>query len=462
MAYDFYSDFEGYEMLDEQYPYQEEEEENLDGSISELLEHCIIPTLQDTYPNILQLFIVCLVFRVLIYFSQFHKALFSLSSTVCGTYILYVFFNTKLIHVITLTISGYFLFKIIPNSWRAYKGYVVGLCLLFYLFLGEFLIVKYDAWETIRGTQMIVAMKILSFIFDASTGVVKEINVLDFFGYILCPANCIFGPWVSYTDYKNLKNNDNFNTKWVTKIFQSLILAVLFFIASVCFLEWIITEESSIVWIIYRNAMLYRVGHYFICYISEVSSLISGFGGRNWDVTVTRPLSIELPYSLVQVVVNWNLPMHRWLKVYVFKTTMPFGGFTAVMLTYLVSALLHGFNIRLAAVLLSLGVYTYVEHCLRNCLSDIFSACISSKPCPTHCTKHRRTTRNLLVHIANLNLMAIAMFHLAYLGILINMSNTKPPTSLESTFEEWSNLKYVSHWVVLATFCIYLIIHILS
>lgn len=31
-------------------------------------------------------------------------------------------------------------------------------------------------------------------------------------------------------------------------------------------------------------------------------------------VTVTRPLSVELPRSLVEVVTNWNLPMHNWLK----------------------------------------------------------------------------------------------------------------------------------------------------
>lgn len=38
-----------------------------------------------------------------------------------------------------------------------------------------------------------------------------------------------------------------------------------------------------------------------------------------WHYTVTQPHNIEVPRSLVEVVVSWNLPMHRWLKQYVFK-----------------------------------------------------------------------------------------------------------------------------------------------
>ena len=31
------------------------------------------------------------------------------------------------------------------------------------------------------------------------------------------------------------------------------------------------------------------------------------------DLSVARPLNIELPRSLTEVVANWNLPMHFWL-----------------------------------------------------------------------------------------------------------------------------------------------------
>ncbi|CAE1268787.1 PORCN [Acanthosepion pharaonis] len=80
------------------------------------------------------------------------------------------------------------------------------------------------------------------------------------------------------------------------------------------------------------------------------------------DLSVTRPSFIELPRSLVETVSNWNLPMHYWLKIYIFKNARPLGNFAAVLLTYGASSLLHGLNFQLAAVLLSLGFYSYIEH----------------------------------------------------------------------------------------------------
>jgi porcupine-like protein len=40
-----------------------------------------------------------------------------------------------------------------------------------------------------------------------------------------------------------------------------------------------------------------------------------------WQLPVTQPHNIEVPRSLVEVVVSWNMPMHAWLKKYVFKET---------------------------------------------------------------------------------------------------------------------------------------------
>ena len=51
----------------------------------------------------------------------------------------------------------------------------------------------------------------------------------------------------------------------------------------------------------------------------------------------------------------------------------------------MMSALFHGLNFQLAAVLLSLGLYTYVEFTLRSKLASIFDACILARPCPEGC-----------------------------------------------------------------------------
>ena len=78
--------------------------------------------------------------------------------------------------------------------------------------------------------------------------------------------------------------------------------------------------------------------------------------------------------------VSWNMPMHRWLKLYVFKQAKPRAGAgAAIVLTYLASTVLHGLTGQIAAVLFSLGAYTWVEHSLRAKLSNIMDASIGAR-----------------------------------------------------------------------------------
>lgn len=60
----------------------------------------------------------------------------------------------------------------------------------------------------------------------------------------------------------------------------------------------------------YRDALSFRTSHYFVSYLSEATAITAGIE----TMTVTRPFQIELPRSLVEVVINWNIPMHTWLK----------------------------------------------------------------------------------------------------------------------------------------------------
>lgn len=70
----------------------------------------------------------------------------------------------------------------------------------------------------------------------------------------------------------------------------------------------------------------------------------------------------------------------------IFKTARNwFGIFWAILFTYSMSSLFHGLNFQLAAVLLSLGFYTYVEHSLRVKLASVFDACVLARPCSEKC-----------------------------------------------------------------------------
>lgn len=67
----------------------------------------------------------------------------------------------------------------------------------------------------------------------------------------------------------------------------------------------------------YRDALQFRTSHYFVSYLSEAAAVLSGFGAQpngEWIFNVSEPHSIELPHSLVQVVIFWNKHMHKWLK----------------------------------------------------------------------------------------------------------------------------------------------------
>lgn len=65
----------------------------------------------------------------------------------------------------------------------------------------------------------------------------------------------------------------------------------------------------------YKQALEFRTGHYFIAYISTVFAMVCGYHREdNSEISVTQPMFIEWPKSLLNVVVHWNAPMHNWLK----------------------------------------------------------------------------------------------------------------------------------------------------
>lgn len=65
----------------------------------------------------------------------------------------------------------------------------------------------------------------------------------------------------------------------------------------------------------YKRALEFRTGHYFIAFASTAFAMICGYHSNyNNEILVTRPVTVEWPQSLLHVVIYWNAPMHRWLK----------------------------------------------------------------------------------------------------------------------------------------------------
>ncbi|CAK9799608.1 Protein-serine O-palmitoleoyltransferase porcupine [Anthophora plagiata] len=313
-------------------------------------------------------------------------------------------------------------------------------------------------WHKVRSVVMTMAMKTISVAIDKiDTNDLP--NIYTYMGYTFCSVTCLFGPWMSFKDYISIRYTSNQDKWWILYAVQYALISFLFLTISNCWMQWMIMDNSWKWLLAYRDALSFRMSHYFISYIASTLLLLGGFPFPL--STIVKPLRIEFPRSLVHVVICWNVPMHFWLKTYIFRPNIKYlGKFGAVTMTYLTSALLHGLNFQLAAVLLSLGFYTFVEFQLRSMLANIFDACIASKQCTKNKCTHTYNIHNCWwVFLTNITFSGLSIFHLAYLGLMFDTSELQETGySYIHTIEKWSQLGFASHWVVFATYCIYFLI----
>ena len=192
---------------------------------------------------------------------------------------------------------------------------------------------------------------------------------------------------------------------------------------------------------------------------SSSSSVLPTTTTPNHLSSIVKPIDIEIPRSLVDVVVNWNIPMHYWLKIYVYMPMkQQYGHFLSILLTYLASALLHGFNFQLSIVLFSIGLFAYVEYGFRRKLAHILDACVAARQCSSRssCDKHAYTYWHPLTIIVNIFLCLLSLWHLTYLGQLFDGSSQETiGYSWRHVLDKWSKLNFASHLVVIATYVIF-------
>lgn len=438
-------------------------DEYVERGFWEEIDMCMLPTVRDGFSQVGNLLLWCLIFRITTQTVAVPSGVGHAISACTGLYILYVFFHSTMLHIVAFAFIVYFVLWSLSRFFGYRRGPIMGIFSIVFLIISELFIVNEVEWHKIRGAQMILAMKVISLSFDSDIGTIQDVpSPLAFSGYVFNVGTCVFGPWVSYKDYIAIFDRPLWNWLWVVRILVSLVIAFLFLTISTCWSLWLIPDDAWRWWLAYRDALSFRSSHYFVSFVSEASALVSGFGRNtedDWAVPVTKPHLIEIPRSLVQVVVYWNMPMHHWLKTYVFRTTISYGSFIAVLSTYAASSLLHGLNFQLSAVLLSLGAYTYVEYMLRQKLANTFCACILVRPCRKDCS-HRNHDSRLAVTITNVAFGVLVVFHLAYLGLMFDSSSKEQEVgySYSHTLNKWSSLNYASHWIVFGTYVFYLLI----
>ena len=438
----------------------------------QLLQDCLLPTAQQGLDQIWLLLAICLACRLLWRLGL--PSYLKHASTVAGGFFsLYNFFELHMVWVMLLSLLCYLVLFLCRRS--SHRGIFVSVTILTYLLMGEMYMVDTVAWHRMRGAQMIVAMKAVSLGFDLDRGEVSMVpSPMEFMGYLCFVGTVIFGPWISFQRYLEAVQGRPLSCRWLQKVAQSLLLALLCLVLSTCvgpylFPYFIPLDGDHLLrkcLRAYESAVSFRFSNYFVGFLSEATATLAGTGFTKekdhleWDLMVSKPLNVELPRSMVEVVTSWNLPMSCWLNNYVFKNALHLGTFSAVLVTYTASALLHGFSFHLAAVLLSLAFITYVEHILRKRLARILSACILSRRCPPDCSHQYRL--GLGVRALNLLFGALAIFHLAYLGSLFDVdvddTTEEQGYGMAYTVHKWSELSWASHWVTFGCWIFYCLI----
>ncbi|XP_071331294.1 protein-serine O-palmitoleoyltransferase porcupine-like isoform X2 [Trachinotus anak] len=388
-------------------------------------------------------------------------------------YGLFLFFEWHMLWVLLFSALCYLVLLLGRDS--STRGLFLSAVILVYLLVGELHLIDMVTWHKIRGTQMVVAMKAISLAFDLDRGAVGGLpSPPEFLGYVLFVGSVIFGPWISFSSYKSAIEGRKLSWSWLWSSSVSLLKSQLCLLVSTCIAPYLfplfipidgnaVTEK----WLrAYETAVSFHFSNYFVGHLSEGTCMLAGAGFTEekehirWDLSVVKPLSVELPRSMVLVVTSWNVPMSRWLKTYVFKNAMKLGTFPAILVTYTASALLHGLSFHLGAVLLSLGFITYVEHVLRKRLASIFSACILSRPCNAGCSHQHK--KAYWVVILNLGFSLLAIFHLTYLGSMfdpgVDEQDAEEGYAAIHTIQRWSELSWASHWVVFGCWVFYRLI----
>ncbi|XP_069785256.1 protein-serine O-palmitoleoyltransferase porcupine-like isoform X1 [Narcine bancroftii] len=435
----------------------------------QLTQGCIYPTAQQGLEQVWQLLLVCLGCRV-VWRLGLPPWVKHLGTIIGGFYCLHHFFQRQMVWVVLLSLMCYTVLFLSRHSQN--KGVFLSVTVFIYLMLGEMHMVDTISWHKMRGAQMIVAMKAISLGFDLDQSTVGALpSPAEFMGYIYFVGTVIFGPWINYSSYLQSVEGRRMSLGWFCKVALSLLKSLLCLVVSTCVAPYlfpyfvpIFGDQPLKRWLrAYENAVSFHFSNYFVGFLSETTSTLAGTGFTQekdhlkWDLEVSRPLKVELPRSMVEVVTNWNLPMSRWLNAYVFKSALTLGKFPAILVTYTASALLHGLSFHLGAVLLSLGFITYVEHVLRAKMAAILSACVLSKSCPATCS--HRNKSNLTVHLINLLFVVLAIFHLTYLGSFFDIDVEEEVQEegygMSFTIQRWQELSWSGHWVTFTLWVVY-------
>ncbi|KMZ10492.1 protein-serine O-palmitoleoyltransferase porcupine [Drosophila simulans] len=461
----------------------------LAGRLLESLQSCVQPSVLQVMQYVAPMLLLCLLCRLLCLLYSQRRRLTSLAPLhlfhfACGLIILQLTVGYRLLLLLLLAAVGYLLLQLLRLGRRGAQ--VLAVLTVGSQFLYELLIWRRRSdWPQLRGIQMVVNMKLISLGFDLTASGQLQARIpgpFAYLGYIYSPATCALGPWVSFGCYMDCLVPRNSWLVSLRRLLPNVVFCVLAVTVSNCLAPALsdFFGDSSHFLVMYWDALSVRSSHYFVGIMAQALLVASDQrldgATKESDMLgplISQPWRIEWPRSISSLVRSWNIPMHEWLKRYIYAPCKPTASSSrgrtllAVLCTYLVSSLLHGMDLRIYLVLISLALLAEGEALLRRQLASLLNACVTANLCPgkercrySHCPSKRRFNclSYWLVRLTNLAFTALAIFHLAYLGVVLLGDGLEGGEDGDSFLWHWQQAGYLSHYIGLGTFVLYLFI----
>ncbi|XP_071054614.1 protein-serine O-palmitoleoyltransferase porcupine-like [Onthophagus taurus] len=280
--------------------------------------------------------------------------------------------------------------------------------------------------------MMIMTMKTISISMEEYF--IKRTTCAELMGYLLSPATVLFGPWISletYTIYyiRHMK----LNWKWAVKIAELFNYAMIhlalinyfdaYLIPVLTIRSW---NVAFIVPKVTQNAFAFRASNYYVGYMAEFTMITAGFNAyhhfdpqQRWRYPVTRALTVEFPRSMDVAVQNWNIPAYHFLVQNIYSPFAEINKTSAVLMSFLVTMLIHGLNIRTTVVLLSLGIWTYTQEIIQDKLAMRLSSCCRIYACRAGCGHRLKFWHPITLVINGIN-MFLNILHLVFTGHIMH------------------------------------------
>ncbi|CAG5083682.1 Oidioi.mRNA.OKI2018_I69.PAR.g10435.t1.cds [Oikopleura dioica] len=224
-----------------------------------------------------------------------------------------------------------------------------------------------ESWGGLRGPMLVFLLKFLSVVLteDLTVDLNDMSQVMSLMGYYFHPATMLLGPWIPFSLYKKSIETPSFRI-------TSLILIIpgaLFLIFSTCVSSLF---EKSTGWIGEVNDTIsFHCSNYYILYFTQVLVLLAGAQTAN---NFCSPMKVFFPFELYEVCRAWNYPVHEFLRKHVFLPLKASSStFRAIMMTFFISAILHGLNFPIFATLMILGLGSFSEFEFRRKVGTNFN-----------------------------------------------------------------------------------------